>query len=384
MVTKKLKLAIIGTVGLPAKYGGFETLVEQLIPHLEDEFEITVYCSSKFYKAEEQQEFYGKTRLHYIPLKANGIQSIPYDIISIFHAAMKSDLMLILGVSGCLILPFVKFFTSKKVFVNIDGIEWKRNKWSSLIKTFLRYSEIFAVEAAENVITDNQVIKDYMKEAYDYESHLIEYGGDQAVYEPITIDESINYPFLTKKYAFSVCRIEPENHIHILLEAMVQQEEYKLVIIGNWENSAYGQELREKYRNLDQVFLLDPIYEPQLLNTIRSNCYLYFHGHSAGGTNPSLVEAMNLGLPVIAYDVMYNKETTEKKALYFNSSEQLLHIVQSIDESQREALASKMLEIAKRRYTWEVIANKYKSMLLKGMNQTVKQPTFSAVEEPSK
>ena len=243
MAQNSPKLAIIGTVGLPAKYGGFETLVEQLLPHIENDFDITVYCSSKFYKQEDRKEFHGKARLKYLPLKANGIQSIPYDIISILHAAFKSDKLLILGVSGCLVLPFVKFFTRKKVFVNIDGIEWKRNKWNFFIKTFLRYSEIFAVETSEAIITDNQVICDYMQTAYNYQSHLIEYGGDQAKHVPISNDAVIDYHFLNSNYAFSVCRIEPENHIHILLEAMAQQTNLQLVIIGNWNNSEYGSEL---------------------------------------------------------------------------------------------------------------------------------------------
>ncbi len=374
MNSKKLKLSIIGTVGLPAKYGGFETLVEQLIPFLEDEFEITVYCSSKFYTDKDRPEKYRKAKLKYIPLHANGIQSIPYDIISIFHAAFKADLLLILGVSGCLTLPFVKFFTRKKVFVNIDGIEWKRNKWNFFIKTFLRYSEIFAVESAEAIITDNQVICDYMKEAYNYQSHLIEYGGDQAQYVPITTDSISKYPFLKKKYAFTVCRIEPENHIHMLLEAMAQQEELQLVIIGNWDNSEYGIGLKKEYKRYSHIILLDPIYELEPLNTIRSNCYIYLHGHSAGGTNPSLVEAMNLSLPIIAYDVMYNKETTEGDALYFRTDKELLDHIVSIDDSKRAALGNRMYEISQRRYTWEVIANKYKKMLLKDEKKTSPKP----------
>lgn len=374
MTHRKLKLAIIGTVGLPAKYGGFETLVEQLIPHVEDEFEVTVYCSSKFYKSKDRKEFIGKTRLKYIPLQANGIQSIPYDIISIIHAAFTSNLLLILGVSGCLMLPFVKFFTRKKVFVNIDGIEWKRNKWNKMVKIFLRYSEIFAVESAEAIITDNQVICDYMKEAYNYQSHLIEYGGDQAKQEPLTVEAVEKYPFLKEQYTFSVCRIEPENHIHILLEAMAKQSKLPLVIIGNWNNSEYGKGLKEQYATVAHIHLLDPIYDPKPLNTIRSNCYIYLHGHSAGGTNPSLVEAMNLRLPILAYDVMYNKETTENAALYFKTPEDLLEIILLLDDDKREMLADKMLEIAHRRYTWKVIAGKYKAMFLEGIKDKKSRP----------
>ena len=272
---------------------------------------------------------------------------------------------MILGVSGCLVLPFVKFFTKKRVFVNIDGIEWKRDKWSRAIKTFLRYSEIMAVEVSEDVITDNEVIRQYLKATYNYSSNLIEYGGDQATYIPPTDIFLEKYPFLGKNYLFGVCRIEPENNIHIILEAVVQQDKYSFVMVGNWGNSEYGISLKEKYHNSKMIHLLDPIYEPTELNTLRSNCYLYIHGHSAGGTNPSLVEAMNLALPIATFDVGYNRETTEDEALFFKTSDKLLTIINDFDDEQKQTLSKAMLNIAKRRYTWKVIANKYKKMMLK-------------------
>ncbi len=362
--TLKPKLAIIGTVGVPAQYGGFETLVEQLLLYIEDDFDITVYCSSKFYKKKDRRKTYGKAKLKYIPLHANGIGSIPYDMISIIHAAFTTDIFLILGVSGCTLLPMVKFFTKKKAFVNIDGIEWKRDKWGKLIKTFLRYSEIFAVESAEGVITDNQVIKDYLKATYDYDSYLIEYGGDQAKNQEIYKENILKYKFLKGRYAFSVCRIEPENNIHVILEAMARQTKLPLVIVGNWEKSEYGKNLKKTYQIHPSIHLLDPIYEPVELNTLRSNCYLYLHGHSAGGTNPSIVEAMNLSLPIIAYDVSYNRESTENSALFFRDADELERIVKNIDEATIEKLSYKMKGIANRRYTWKVIADKYRKMML--------------------
>lgn len=364
-MSKKNKLAIIGTVGLPARYGGFESLVEELVKYLNSDFEITVYCSGKFYPKAERQENYNGARLKYIPLEANGFQSIPYDVYSIFHAAFKADILLILGVSGCLVLPFVKFFTKKRVFVNIDGIEWKRDKWGRFIKTFLRYSEIMAVEVAENVITDNEVIRQYLKATYNYNSNLIEYGGDQATHIPVTDKFLEKYPFLGEKYLFGVCRIEPENNIHIILQAAAKQDKYPFVMVGNWANSEYGSSLQNQYKNSERILLLDPIYEPIELNTLRSNCHLYIHGHSAGGTNPSLVEAMNLALPIASFDVGYNRETTEDKALYFKTTNKLLSIINDFDEVQKVQLSKEMLNIAKRRYTWEIIANKYKNMILK-------------------
>jgi glycosyltransferase involved in cell wall biosynthesis len=363
-IRKRSKLAIIGTVGIPARYGGFESLVEELVKYLNEDFDITVYCSGKFYSKEEQQETYNGAKLKYIPLEANGFQSIPYDIYTIFHASIKSDILLILGISGCVVLPFVKFFSKKRIFVNIDGIEWKRDKWGKAIKTFLRYSEIFAVETAEDIITDNEVIRKYLKATYNYNSNLIEYGGDQAVHVSITNESVEKYSFLTSKYLFGVCRIEPENNIHIILEAVSEQTEYPFVMIGNWNSSEYGKELKAKYQE-EHIYLLDPIYEPIELNTLRSNCYLYIHGHSAGGTNPSLVEAMNLALPIAAFDVGYNRETTEDKAFYFKTATKLLRIIQDFDEEQQQEHAKTMLSIAKRRYTWKVIAEKYGKMMSK-------------------
>jgi len=367
------KLAIIGTVGLPAQYGGFETLADQLVTHLNENYEITVYCSSKFYAKEKRLKTFKGAKLVYLPFNANGIQSIPYDICSIIHAIFKADLLLILGVSGCIMLPFFKFFTKKKFFVNIDGIEWKRDKWSPLIKRFLRYSEIHAVEAAEGIITDNQVIQQYVSSTYDYESYLIEYGGDHASPVPITSADIQQYPFLNGDYLFGVCRIEPENNIHVILEAASSQKKYPLVMIGNWAKSQYGKELKTQYAAVQHIHLIDPIYEPTALNRFRSNCFAYIHGHSAGGTNPSLVEAMNLGLPVIAFDVGYNRTSTEDKALYFKDSTSLKVIINGLSEGWATSIAEQMKEIAERRYTWKVISKKYLKMLGAGSKEKTTQ-----------
>lgn len=363
------KLAIIGTVGLPAEYGGFETLVDQLVIHLKDEFEITVYCSGKFYPKKKRKKTYNGAKLIYLPFNANGIQSIPYDICSIFHAVIKSDILLILGISGCITLPFFKFFSRKRFYVNIDGIEWKRDKWKPLIKRFLRYSEIQAVESAEGIITDNRVIQQYVEKTYNYESYLIEYGGDNAFPVAIKPEDLTHYPFLKDEYLFGVCRIEPENNIHIILEAAVSQKKYPLAMVGNWTKSQYGRDLKEQFSTFEHLFLLDPIYEPTALNLLRSNCFTYLHGHSAGGTNPSLVEAMNLGLPIVAFDVGYNRTTTEDKALYFKTSSELGGILNGLSSAWVNSIAEQMKVIAERRYTWKVISKKYSKMLGAGVKQ---------------
>jgi glycosyltransferase involved in cell wall biosynthesis len=352
-----MKIAILGTVGIPAKYGGFETLTEYLTKNLHDKYELTVFCSSKSYN--EKLDSYNGAKLEYVNLHANGVQSTPYDIISIYKSLKFSDTLLILGVSGCIILPFVRIFSKKHIIVNIDGLEWKRDKWSKGAKWFLKLSEKLAVKYANVVVADNKVIQKYIKSEYGVQSELIAYGADHVTKEILSDELKVKYPFLGSRYAFKVCRIEPENNIHLILEAFSEYKLLNIVMIGNWKNSEYGRELKEKYSRFENIFLLDPIYEQNSLNQIRSNCYIYMHGHSAGGTNPSLVEAMYLGLPILAYGVQYNRETTEGKALYFDDKDGLVKLLENIDEEQLQIVAHDMFAVAKENYVWEKIAKQY-------------------------
>ncbi|WP_179318033.1 DUF1972 domain-containing protein [Winogradskyella helgolandensis] len=355
------KVAIIGTVGIPAKYGGFETLIEYITKELHSKFDFTVYCSAKAYP--EQKETHNNCKLEYINLEANGMQSVIYDTKSIFHALKYADVLLILGVSGCLILPFIKLISKNKIIVNIDGLEWKRQKWNKYAKAFLKFSEKCAVNYADITIADNKVIKDHVYDTYGKEARLIAYGGNHTESESISDQTLLEYPFLKSNYAFKVCRIEPENNIEIILKAFSTCPELTLVIVGNWDNSTFGKTLRDTYRKFQNLHLLDPIYNQKILNELRSNCYLYVHGHSAGGTNPSLVEAMSLGLPIVAYGIHYNRETTQNKALYFKTSEELAALLKQIDTVDLDKLAQEMQHVANQEYTWEKIADAYQKLM---------------------
>ncbi len=362
MQTKK-KIAIIGTVGVPANYGGFETLTEHLIEDLGDKHHLTVYCSGKKYAKAERVKEYKGAKLTYLPLDANGIQSIPYDTLSIIHSLFYADVLLILGVAGAWILPFVKWFTNKKIIISIDGIEWKRDKWNILAKWYLFWAEGLAVKYSHIDISDNEAIQDYTAARYGSLSRIIEYGADHTMKVPITTEAIEQYSFLNNPYAFKVCRIEPENNVHLILEAFTLTDIMPLVIVGNWDKSQYGVELKEKYSKYANIYILDPIYNQEKLDVLRSNASLYVHGHTAGGTNPSLVEAMYLGLPIIANSVSYNKVTTENKAIYFNSLETLIHELDNIYTSKLKQIGIEMEQIAKRRYTWSHIAQKYQLLV---------------------
>src|SRR5687767_14656541 len=172
-----MKIAIIGIQGLPARYGGFETLTENLIEYTEyRQLHYTVYCSSPSYPNEIKS--YKNAQLLYIPVKAQGIQSLLYDFLSIIHSIRSHDKLLLLGVSGCFVLPFLSKKNRKKIIVNIDGLEHKRNKWGYVTRRLLLMLEWLAVEFGDTVIADNIVIQDYILKKYRKKSFLIEYGGD--------------------------------------------------------------------------------------------------------------------------------------------------------------------------------------------------------------
>lgn len=374
---KRNKIAIIGTVGVPANYGGFETLTEHLIEDLAYQHDITVYCSGKKYTKNEQVPTYKGAKLKYLPLDANGIQSIPYDTLSIIHSLFYADVLLILGVAGAWILPLVRWFTNKKIIISIDGIEWKRDKWNLLAKWYLFWAEGLAVKYSHIDISDNEAIQDYTAARYGSLSRIIEYGADHTIKTPMSNETKEKYSFSHNPYAFKVCRIEPENNVHLILKAFTLTDKMPLVIIGNWDKSQYGVALKKQYSNYSNIHILDPIYDQLKLDEIRSNASLYIHGHSAGGTNPSLVEAMYLGLPILANGVSYNRVTTENQAMYFTDLDSLVTELNNLYTIKLNKVGQQMKATAQRRYTWSNIADKYKLLIEESLNINTKADVLS-------
>lgn len=356
-----MKLAIVGIRGLPNNYGGFETLAEYLVEYLADDIDITVYCSSKD-MPHKQHEYQG-AKLKYIPVTSHGALGIIYDSISLIDAVFKNDKVLFLGFGAGFVMPFLKYFRSK-IILNIGGLDWKRNKWTPRAQQVIRKAEELLVNNCGHIISDNIGIQEYFLGQYGLNSTLIAYGGDQAKKIPITEDSLGKYPFLAKDYAFSVIRIQPDNNIDMLLEAFVNQDELPFVMVGNWSNSQYGQDTKAKYLNKPNLILLDAIYDRTILDILRSNCTIYIHGHSAGGTNPSLAEAMYLSLPVFSFASGYNEHTTHNKAIYFSSAQELSQLVNNYKSFDLKKIGAELFDIADKNYRWSFISDQYKNIIL--------------------
>ena len=351
-------IAIIGTQGVPANYGGFESLVENLIgEHKAEDIRYTVFCSSK--DMPQALSEYKGAALKYVALRANGIQSIPYDILSFLKVPKDADVIVVLGVSGCLILPLYRLFVRKKLVVNIDGLEHRRAKWGKMAKKFLKFSESLAVKYADVIVADNKGIQDYVKEEYEKDSVLIAYGGDHAIRDvDADFEESVleRLSLMPNEYAVTICRIEPENNCHKILQAFSKTDR-KLLFVGNWDRSEYGRDLKAKYSQSPNIIIHDPVYDIETLYALRKNAGIYVHGHSAGGTNPSLVEAMFFGCPILCYDVIYNRESTRNQAFYWENVDDLIALLKRSD-----LVGESLKSIAMKEYTWSHITGLYESI----------------------
>jgi glycosyltransferase involved in cell wall biosynthesis len=248
-------------------------------------------------------------------------------------------------------LPIIRLFSKARVVTNIDGLEWKRAKWNYFIKKFLKLSERMAVKFSDVVVADNKAIADYVAVEYNCNAEVIAYGGDHAVTGALSNADD--------GYALALCRIEPENNVELILESFSQTSK-KLKFIGNWHNSEFGNAMKVKYQDFDNIDIVDPIYDINILFEIRQKCSFYVHGHSAGGTNPSLVEMMHFNKSIVTFDCNYNRASTEDKAAFFENTTELVNLINSSELFENSEV---MKEIAERRYTWKIVKQQYFDLL---------------------
>lgn len=314
---KEIKIAFVGSVGIPNKYGGFEAFLEHSAPEIAKSVDqVIVTCDSSFYENKDIK-YLGVSRI-FIPVKANGVLSVIHDALAFFMIFRRSTHIFFMGVSGGLWFPFFRLisdFFGKKIIVNVDGVEWRRSKFGLFKKTSLRFFDFFAQCFSHKIIYDNKGLKNFVYDSFLKKSYLIAYPGDYVLRRD---DVSIE-----KYTALTICRVEPENNLEILIDGFLKSNFNKYTIVGNWNNSDYGIFLRKKYMSEKRLTLLDPIYDAEQISILRSSCDIYLHGHSVGGTNPSLVEMLFYDCRILCFDVNFNRYTTNNEEEYFKNSDDL-------------------------------------------------------------
>lgn len=374
-MAEKKKVVLIGTNGIPANYGGMETLAEYLARDLSEEYDLYCYCSKT--SKEKQVQTYRNTHLIYTNWKANGWQSIFYDAITIWKAMHKFDVLLVLGCSCPPALWLRKMFHKPIVLNAIGGREVEKVKGAKFMARFeiavKRWMEGVQAHNADFVIIDNNANLKNFENQHGVDCLLAEYGGDHAVAEPISQEMMEKYPFLGGDYDVTVSRAQEDMNIHMVIDAYKQVPTRKVVIVSNWQKTEYGQKLYAEHAGkYENVILQNAIYNQKELNVVRSNARLYLHTHSMCGTAPSLVEAMYLNLPVICFKVPTNLETTERKSIFFENVPELVAILKSLTDENLAQLKADMHEIALRRYTWKRISDIYKDCINKCIEKSKK------------
>lgn len=371
--SKKLKIAIIGARGI-GNYGGFESVVSELGPALVERG-YTVYCSCEKTEVDEASEYLG-VKKNYFPFKPPSNYTlrkafeILYDIYFTIKCSFSCDIIYALGIGTSISLVVPRLF--KKVsIVNVDGLEWRRSKFSSMEKILLKLMFSMCCILSNIIIVDNNSLINYINRKYHKKITFIPYGVN--IPKSIQWDENklVNYTILNNcnilpnKFWLVVARLEPENNIHIIIDGFLKSKtSMSLIIIGDFTSDLYKQEICNMIshsNNNNKILLLGSIYNLDVLNMFRQNCFAYIHGHSVGGTNPSLLEAMAMKNIIVAYDNEFNREVGGKSVLYFKNSNDLKNKIENVGFNSEIYLELKEDAYAKvkKNYSWDSIVEDY-------------------------
>lgn len=358
-------MAILGCRGVPARYGGFETFADHLSRGLVNAgVHVTVYAEGE----DAEVSYEGVSVRHVRPIRLGAASAIAYDIQCLWHARKSFDVVYMLGYGaafGC----WIPKLWGTRVWINMDGLEWARSKWPPAIRAYLKWMERIMASVSDHVLADAQAIKDYYERSYPEGAPctFIPYGSHGVEADKMT-DRLARRGLCPDGYFLIVARIEPENHILEIIEAHQQWGgSYPLVVVGDHTaQNSYCQKIR-RHRSPSVVFL-GAIYDAVELAALRRGAAAYLHGHSVGGTNPSLLESMWYGSVVVAHDNVFNREVLGIEGRYFESSSTLTHAFETIrwmDPSTRSIIKLKGQSTVRERYTWPKVVEDYRSLLAK-------------------
>ena len=376
---------IIGSRGLPAKYGGFETFVENLVGHqVSPQIQYHVACLSDK-EAYHHFDYKGVDCFTIQAPKFGPARVIAYDMMAINYALKlvkeQEIVQPVFYILGNTIGAFIAHFARKIhhaggiFYINPDGLEWKRAKWAKPVQAYLKYSEKLMTKHADLVISDNQGIEMYINKIYPWsKTTFIAYGTDlnlsSLTDQTTKVRDFFNqWQSKEKNYYLIVGRFVPENNYEIIIrEFMKSQTQRDLLIVCNHQGNAYFEELRQK-TNFDQderIKFVGTIYDQDLLKYIRNQAFAYIHGHEVGGTNPGLLEALAQTDLNLVLDVDFNRQVAKGTAFYWQKADASL--VELIDQVDMKADFSQLGQVAKENmkenYTWEKIVGEYEDLFL--------------------
>lgn len=356
-------VAIIGSRGYPSFYGGFETLVRRLAPYLADcGWDVTVYGRPDSVSCRQGDiDLRVKSKLTR-GIETKSVSTLSYGLTSCLDAAVhKPDVALVLNVANGYWLPLLKV-RGIPTLTNVDGIEWEREKWGPAAKAAFKIGAKATAKFGDVLVADSVEIGRRWSVEFGRESHFIPYGG--------TPSEALDRPaeFGDKPYILLVARFVPENTVGEFIEAAVKlSESWDVAIVGS---SGYGGELEERVAELDRrsesVHWFGHVSDDTKLFSLWANASAYFHGHSVGGTNPALVQAMACGAPIVARDTVFNREVLMESALFTSPApDDIVRTVSTLmsDVSLQETLRSSARRRAAAHYSWDGVCEKYESAL---------------------
>ena len=359
------KLTILGTRGIPAKHGGFETFAEQLAIYLSSKgWEVTVYCQ-KDSSGDITTSTWQGIRLTHIPVTHSGaVGTIIFDWKATYHALSQKGLFLTLGYNTAL-FNLLQRLKGQTNIINMDGIEWHRDKWGAIAKTWFWLNERAGCWIGNHLVADHPKIKAHLATRVNAKKiTMIPYGGDDI----IDADSRLLAPYGVESGKFSViiARPEPENSFLEMVRAFSRStRNHKLVVLGNFtpDSNSFHRQVMDAAG--DEVIFPGAIYEAAVVQALRFYCRFYLHGHRVGGTNPSLVEAMGAGCAVIAHDNHFNRWVAGPNAAYFKDESacaaQFDHLLtdDAVVEQMKAASRARFHE----RFTWGHVLREYEELL---------------------
>jgi glycosyltransferase involved in cell wall biosynthesis len=358
-----MQIALIGTRGVPANYGGFETCVEELGKRLvERGHEVTVYCRDSYYK--QKTPTYLGMKLKYLPnLKRKSLDTLSHTFLSVLDAIHQPfDVLMVFNAANSPTL-FLPRILGKKIAINTDGLEWKRGKWGPVARNYYKLSEWLSTKLAHRIVADSTGIQDYYRERYGVDSTYIAYG---AYISQSRKPELLDTLGLTPGgYFLQITRFEPENNPLLTIDAYKRlTTNKKLVLVGGVPyESEYSRQI--KVHACENILLPGSIYDKELLNELWCNCYAYVHGNEVGGTNPALLQTMASGCFTIAIDVSFSRDVLQDGGIFFKKTEEdlsskirwALEHPDELDEYRRRAQVR-----IQEKYTWEKVTDGYEAL----------------------